>query len=210
MNVQRLNFLFFVTLAAAAATPALGQAVTPASSATQSPASIPDFSGVWTKPYNGIEPPLSGLGPVTNTVRRRQLFDIDGRPLPAASAPLVSVSPHVGDYTNPILNPQAAEVVKKRGEIELSGMPFPSARNQCWPEGVPAVLADIGIRMLQQPDKITILYAYDHQVRRVRMNQPHPVQVIPSWYGDSVGHYEGDTLVVGVVRTGRTDPPGGR
>ena len=40
---------------------------------------------------------------------------------------------------------------------------------------------------------------YDHQVRQVRMNQAHPAQVKPSWYGDSVGHYEGDTLVVDTV-----------
>jgi hypothetical protein len=55
------------------------------------------------------------------------------------------------------------------------------------------------MQMLQQPDKITFLYPNDHQVRRVRMNQPHPVQVTPSWYGDSVGYYEGDTLVIDTV-----------
>src|SRR5260370_12435601 len=31
------------------------------------------------------------------------------------------------------------------------------------------------------------------------MNQPHPGQVAPSWYGDSVGHYEGDMLVIDTV-----------
>ena len=53
--------------------------------------------------------------------------------------------------------------------------------------------------LLQQPDKITMLYDGDHEVRRVRMNVPHPAQVTPSWYGDSVGHYEGDTLVIDTV-----------
>ena len=38
-----------------------------------------------------------------------------------------------------------------------------------------------------------------HEVRHVRMNQPHPAKLTPSWYGDSVGHYEGDTLVVDTV-----------
>jgi hypothetical protein len=55
------------------------------------------------------------------------------------------------------------------------------------------------MQMLQQPDKITILYYTGHQVRRVRMNQPHPQHVTASWYGDSVGHYEGDTLVIDTV-----------
>ena len=53
--------------------------------------------------------------------------------------------------------------------------------------------------MVQQKDKITILYEEDHEIRHIRMNQPHPAQVTPSWYGDSVGHYEGDTLVIDTV-----------
>jgi hypothetical protein len=39
-------------------------------------------------------------------------------------------------------------------------------------------------------------YFSDHEVRHGRMNQPHPARVTPSWYGDSVGHYEGDILVI--------------
>jgi hypothetical protein len=39
----------------------------------------------------------------------------------------------------------------------------------------------------------------DHQVRTVRMNQPHAAKQEPSYYGDSVGHYEGDTLVVDTI-----------
>src|SRR6516165_1603449 len=128
MHHRQGDFLLFVLLATTTA--ALIRTTTPAerpaSTSPQSAISIPDFSGIWTKPYLGIESPLSGPGPVVNKFRVRQIFDVDGRPLPTATAPLV------GDYTNPILKPGAAEVVKKRGEIELSGMPFPSARNQCW------------------------------------------------------------------------------
>jgi hypothetical protein len=53
--------------------------------------------------------------------------------------------------------------------------------------------------MIQQPTKVTIFYEHDHQVRHVYLNQAHSVHVMPSWYGDSVGHYEGDTLVVDTV-----------
>jgi hypothetical protein len=102
----------------------------------------------------------------------------------------------VGDYTNPILKPGAAEVLKKHGEIMLSGTGYPDPRNQCTPQGVPYAFSSGGMQLLREPDKITILYDYDHQVRRIRMNQNHPSQVTPSWYGDSVGHYEGDTLVI--------------
>ena len=33
----------------------------------------------------------------------------------------------------------------------------------------------------------------------MRLNQPHPANLTPTWYGDSVGHYEADTLVVDTV-----------
>src|ERR1700680_2142105 len=62
------------------------------------------------------------------------------------------------------------------------------------------------MEMLQQPDKIAFLYPNDHQVRYVRMNQPHPARITPSWYGDSVGRYDGDTLVLDTVG-GKTDRP---
>ncbi len=104
-----------------------------------------------------------------------------------------------GDYTNPILKPEAAEVVKKHAELGLNGIGDPNPRNQCWPAGVPFVFTNGPTQLVQQPDSVTILYSYDHQVRHVRMNQPHPAQVTPSWYGDSVGHYEGDTLVIDTV-----------
>jgi hypothetical protein len=68
MNALRWDFLLSVTLAAAAAAPALGQDVTPAVGpaigGTQDAASIPDFSGIWGHPSLGFEPPLSGPGPV--------------------------------------------------------------------------------------------------------------------------------------------------
>jgi hypothetical protein len=48
----------------------------------------------------------------------------------------------------------------------------------------------MGMQLVQQPVKITILYDHDHQVRQVRMNQPHPPQLTPAWYGDSVGRYD--------------------
>jgi hypothetical protein len=167
----------------------------------RSTAPIPDFSGIWGNPYlYGIEPPLSGPGPVVNKARRRQTFDVDGRPIPATNAPLVSEARQlVGDYTNPILKPEAAEVVKKHAEMSLAGVGYPSPRNQCWPQGVPFIFTNDAVQLLQQPDKLTMLYDEDHEVRRVRMNQPHPPQVTPSWYGDSVGRYEGDTLVIDTV-----------
>src|SRR5713226_1750254 len=104
----------------------------------QSSTSPPDLSGLWGDPYlYGIEPPLSGPGPVVNKARQRQTVDVDGRHLPAANAPPVSNARQlVGDYANPILKPEAAEVVKRHAEMSLAGVGYPSPRNQCWPQGV--------------------------------------------------------------------------
>jgi hypothetical protein len=55
------------------------------------------------------------------------------------------------------------------------------------------------MELIQQPHQVIIVYSNDHEVRHVRMNAPHPAPVTPSWYGDSVGHYEGDALVVDTV-----------
>jgi hypothetical protein len=103
------------------------------------------------------------------------------------------------EYANPILKPVAAEVVKKHGEISLNGATYPTPSTQCWPEPVPYIFKNPGMQMLQQRHQITILYDEAYQVRHVRMNEPHPAQVTPSWYGDSVGYYEGDTLVIDTV-----------
>ena len=67
MHLQRRDFLLVVTLAVGVVTPAFGQTVAPTvQGGTQNRASVPDFSGAWTKPYIGIESPSSGPGPVTN------------------------------------------------------------------------------------------------------------------------------------------------
>jgi hypothetical protein len=202
----RRDFLLLAALAAAAASAtagfgqaAFGQAVTPAAGpagrSAPSAASIPDFSGIWSHPYvPGFEPPASGPGPVTNRLRLR------GGPQRGVGDPRQLV----GDYTNPILKPQAAEVVKKHGEMESSGVGAPNPSNQCWPEPVPYIFWNIAMLMLQQPDKVTILYG--GQFRQVRMNQPHPALLAPSLYGDSVGRYEGDTLVIDTVGV-KTDRP---
>jgi hypothetical protein len=105
----------------------------------------------------------------------------------------------IGDLTNPILKPLAAEAVQKWGDVEASGLGHPTSLTECWPLGIPFILMDIGMQILQQPDKVTIVYEYGWQFRQIRMNQSRPADVKPSWYGDSVGHYEGGTLVIDTV-----------
>ena len=168
---------------------ALAAAIAPASA--QQPASpragtaIPDFSGVWHRWFRpGLGPAASGPGPVENLSRLGGVSNYNQL---------------VGDYHNPILKPGAVAVVQEHGALALSGAGYPTPSNQCWPGGVPYVFWNFGMQMLQQPKEITMLYFHDHEVRRVRMNASHPAHVTPSWYGDSVGHYDGGTLVIDTV-----------
>ena len=196
MNVQR-KLLLLLTLAAVAG-PASGQqaasAAEQANGGSQSAASIPDFSGIWrhgSLPW--FVPPASGPGPVTNRSRRKDNGVSDYGQL-------------VGDYTNPILQPWAAEVVKKKGQLSLAGVTYPNPANQCWPEPVPFLFKHMAMQMLQPPGKVVMLFNEDHEVRYVRMNEPHPTHVKPSWHGDAVGRYEGDALVIDTVGI-KTDRP---
>src|SRR5579862_7959670 len=107
--MTRRDFLLALALAAAVATPA---------SAQQGAASIPNLSGIWGRWFTFEQPP-SGPGPVVSKLRRG-----DG-------TMILSV---VGDYTNPILRPEAAAKIKRIGEMELAGTVLPNPHNQCWPE----------------------------------------------------------------------------
>jgi hypothetical protein len=157
----------------------------PIGSEEEGTASIPNLSGIWLHTLPGFEPLRSGPTALINRSRR-----------PNGTGDILKLN---GDYTNPILRPEAAEVVKRHAELGQKGIGDPNPRNQCWPAGVPFVFTNGPTQIVQQPDRVTILYGYDHQVRRVRLNEPHPAQLTPSWYGDSVGRYEGDTLVIDTV-----------
>jgi hypothetical protein len=210
MNAR--SALATAALLTALAAPAWGQtagSAAPAKGGAQGAASIPDFSGVWNHPaFPWFEPPASGPGPVTNKSRWPQQ--------PSGAAGSVALPPTkegvsdydqlVGDYTNPILQPWAAEVVKKFGEMSLAGITYGNAANQCWPEPMPFIYKQFLVQIIQRPSEIILLYHGDHEVRRVRLNEPHAQPPTPSWYGDSVGHYEGDTLVIDTVGV-RTDRP---
>jgi hypothetical protein len=62
------------------------------------------------------------------------------------------------------------------------------------------------MQMIQEADRITVLYSGNNEVLRIRLNASHASPLTPSWYGDSVGHYEGDALVVDTVGV-KTDRP---
>jgi hypothetical protein len=170
MRADRYRTIFALT--ALLAVPAVAQEkATPA----------PDFSGWWEGPGFDLAPPeKGGPGPVTNASGNIQWPE--------------------GDYKNPILQPWAAKEVQRWAEESHAGRAPAHAHALCLPTSVPGVMTlHQGYAFLQQKGEVTIVIANQAQVRHIYLNVPHSKTVKPSWYGESVGHYEGDTLVVDTV-----------
>ena len=147
------------------------------SAATQGPI---DLSGTWEGSGFDLAPGAKGPGPVTNVSSDIQKPE--------------------GDYRNPILQPWAAAIVKKWAEETHAGRAPAHAHALCYPTSLPGVMTlHNAYQFLQTPEKVTIIIANQTQARHIYLNVPHSKHVTPSWYGESVGHYEGDTLIVDTV-----------
>jgi hypothetical protein len=148
---------------------------------------VPDFSGIfarerelWLQPVadEGVGIPIEPIlvrGPDRNNI-------------------------YAGNHDNPILQPWAAEIVKRNAESELALKHVDTADDTCWPSGVPqdANRPD-ALQFIQTKDRVMIIHQRDQQVRWIWLNQKHSANPKPSWYGESVGHYEGDTLVIDTI-----------
>ncbi|HLK83890.1 MAG TPA: hypothetical protein VKT99_20700 [Xanthobacteraceae bacterium] len=141
----------------------------------------------WGKNAFNFEPMPSGPQPLRNLRRRPDGTGNAGQ--------------LVGDYNNPILTPEAAMVVKQKGELAIAGKGFANAQDQCRPIAPPFAFAmQLGFEILPAADgNIAILYDQNMNVRHIRMSGAHPANLAPSPMGDSVGHWEGDVLVIDTV-----------
>ena len=184
--MNRFAFLFSCALAAFAGAGA-GQTARAA-------ASVPDFSSTqfgWIAVDNEFVPPASGPGPVTFDPAHPYVGNNKGG----------QPTYRVADLSNPILKPFAVEALRKANGIVLSGRDPFIARERCWPGGVPGFLLFPiqPLYFIQTPREVWMILQYDHQVRRVYLDRPHSAHPEPSWFGESVGHYEGDILVVDTI-----------
>jgi hypothetical protein len=79
------------------------------------------------------------------------------------------------------------------------GIDDPSAL--CLPPGVPrlSITGLFPIQIVQTPEQVIILYEYMNVFRVIPLKAKHADDLVPTYMGDSVGHWEGDTLVVDVI-----------
>ena len=112
----------------------------------------------------------------------------------------------IADLSNPNLKPWVKERMKKDNDEVLAGKIAYTARSSCKPAGIPAFMAFGGanpLYFIQTPKQVWLIFSGDQQVRRVYLDMPHSAHPKPSWYGESIGPYEGDTLVIDT--TGQND-----
>ena len=107
----------------------------------------------------------------------------------------------VADLNNPNLTDFAKAELKKSNDMVLSGFAMYARESRCWMSGTPTYLLNPAqpTFILQEPKKITMVWQMDQQIRHIYMDVPHSTNPKPSWYGESVGHWEGDTLVVDTI-----------
>jgi hypothetical protein len=160
---------------------------------------IPQLSGEglgWISNGGWLDPPRgTGHGPIKQDPAHPFHGNLDG---PG------QVTFALGDTKDPILKPWAAAQMLASNEEVLSGkrgLPF-TAQSRCWPGGVPGqLLYPIEpMYFVQTPQQVWMIWQRDHMVRRIYLTDRHSEIVKPSWFGESIGHYEnGDTLVVDTV-----------
>jgi len=108
----------------------------------------------------------------------------------------------IADVKNPILKPWAADQMRRANEEVLNGKIPYVPRERCWPAGVPAYVLEPPFNItifIETPREILMVHQNDHQVRHIFMDVPHSAHPKLSWTGESVGHYEGDELVVDTI-----------
>ena len=137
-------------------------------------------------------PPASGFGPVTSELGHPYVPNGEGK----------QQTNRIADLANPILQPWVIQqMAKTNTDVWAGKVPF-IARERCWPTGVPGWLVfahAAGMYVVQTDKEILFIQELDQQVRHIYMNVAHSKNPKPSWYGESVGHFEGGELVVDTI-----------
>lgn len=169
MSAHPLRPLFFLALAAALA----GAGLAAPAAAAGKPA--PNITGTW-----GTYPGFRGPPP-------------DPKLVPPPPTPLLLKPKYKAPY----------EALRaKQKDSDARGEPLSNASTECLPPGMPQMMSAIyPVEFLQTPGQVTVIAEAMSQVRRIYLDKPQAnvADVPPGYFGHSVGHWDGDTLLVDTV-----------
>jgi len=139
-----------------------------------------------------LPPPNGGPGPVMSPKDRPYVPNGNGR----------QPTYRIADTNNPILKPWVKEQMEKaNADVRAGKVPY-ITRERCWPAGVPGFTVYTRVQPIhfyQTKKEITIINELNTQIRHIYMDVPHTKNPGHTWYGESVGHYDGDELVVDTI-----------
>ncbi len=137
-----------------------------------------------------IDPPDGKMPPMKPDARKRNAALLAGAVAPDAAEGAAAGPP--GAFDGPELRPLAERCLL--GFNSTSG-----------PPSLPNYFYNNLKQIVQTPTSVLILNEMVHDARVIRMGGEHLPQNIRRWMGDSIGHWEGDTLVVDTTNfTGKT------
>ncbi len=140
-------------------------------------------------------PPVAGIGPIWDDPDRPFFNNSTQRAIG------IKNTERFADLNNDAarnLKPWALEAIRKQNALVLAGKNVQTRQARCWELGVPNFdEVPQPLYFIQTADEVVMYMG--HRVRHVYMNVPHAKNLQPSWYGESVGRYEADTLVVDTI-----------
>jgi len=145
--------------------------------------------------FDRFIPPPTGPGPITVDPAHPYVSNGD---LAATGAQPTFL---IADLNNPILQPWVRDELLKRNQAILAGKPGYTRQASCVPNGFPAFLLHpvTPLYIIQTAKLVYMINQENLDPRRIYLDVPHSSNPKPSWYGESVGHYEGDTLVIDTI-----------
>ncbi len=92
------------------------------------------------------------------------------------------------------------EAMKGAAEAAAKGVPYRDTIGQCWPAGMPMIMTRVWpIDFIQLPTRITMIAGFENNVRFIYLDgRKHSSddEAVPSYNGESIGRWEGKTLVI--------------
>jgi hypothetical protein len=153
-----------------------------ATGAFAAPASTPDWSGVWNPNERNLFDPSAAKGPAT----------------PGGVQSFLPDTSYEREY--PPYNPDyEARYEAVLAKTKAGKAVDPTAG--CVPPGMPRIMTTpYPLEFIIQPQRVTIMHEAYSQMRWIHTDgRPHPSELDPTYNGHSIGHWEGDTLVVDTV-----------